>query len=52
MKTYKAHISLELEVWVKADNQTEVEEHLENMELPKGYRENTFHIEFIEKYKD
>ena len=53
MATYKAHVSLELEVWVhRADNNEEVVEHLENMELPKGYREDTFKIEFIEKYKD
>lgn len=52
MKTYKTHVSLELELWVEADSEEEVVERLENMELPKGYREDTFNIEYIEKYKD
>jgi len=52
MATYRAVVSMELELWVKADNVEETMEYIENMELPSGYKENTFKVEFIEKYKD
>lgn len=48
---YHCVVSLELNFYVNADNENEAVNYLENMELPKEYRENSFDIKFIEKIK-
>ena len=52
MTRYRGIVSLKLELWIEAKNKKEAIEYLENMELPKGYLEDSFNIELLEWYKD
>ena len=52
MARYRGIVSLELELWIEAKDRERAVEYLENMELPKGYLEDSFNIELIERYKD
>lgn len=52
MKRYHTVIGIELDLYVNAKSEKDVVICLENMELPQGYRENSFKIIFVEKLKD
>lgn len=52
MKRYHCVVAIELDVYVNANNEAEAELYLENMELPKEYKEDTFDIKFKEVIKD
>lgn len=48
---YHVVLKVELDLYVNADSEKECKECVENMELPHGYREDSFEIMFTEKIK-